>query len=229
MNMNPCRIIPASLLPTLVVAVAVAAESPRSQRSATITQPPRRSLSAIQVDVHAALRSEAVTRRLGENTADVIRLIELYREMAAHPQRDKSILLRKLALQLRARLEKVRDYIGRHGSLSQRRANAKKSSPPVLAVPEPRVLAQQIGGPGGPPAGQPAPPAAAPVNDAGTIDYGPELVDLIQQTISPATWDINGGNGAVAYFAPRHAIVVSAPQRVHDKIDDVLGQLRAAP
>ena len=62
-----------------------------------------------------------------------------------------------------------------------------------------------------------------------TIDFGPDLVELIQQTISPATWDINGGNGAIAYFAPVQSLVVSAPESVHYQIADLLSQLRAAP
>jgi hypothetical protein len=186
-------------------------------------------LSAIQVDVPAALRAEAVTRRLGGNAAEVIRLIDLYREMAAHPQHDRSVLLRKLGLQVRSRLDKVRDLIARRSSQPERRTNTLNVSLADRAVPESRVLAQQIGVPGGPAAGQIGQPAAAQAGAVGMIDYGPDLVELIQQTISPATWDINGGNGAVVYFAPRHAIVVSAPERVHEQIDDVLGQLRAVP
>ncbi|KKL21876.1 hypothetical protein LCGC14_2441080, partial [marine sediment metagenome] len=30
-------------------------------------------------------------------------------------------------------------------------------------------------------------------------DHGEALVELIQQVISPATWDVNGGPGAIYY------------------------------
>jgi hypothetical protein len=108
------------------------------------------------------------------------------------------------------------------------RNDKKKQSPSTLEVPETNVLAQQVAVQAGGAFGQAAQPAALAGAEA-ILDYGPELVDVIQQTISPATWNINGGIGAVVYFAPRRALVVSAPEAVHDKIDGVLGQLRAAP
>jgi hypothetical protein len=82
------------------------------------------------------------------------------------------------------------------------------------------VLAQQ-GAAGGAPAG--------PVAVAQAVDYGPELVDLIQRTISPANWDINGGNGAIVYFAPLRVLDVRAPSSVQGQIGGVLGPLRVGP
>jgi hypothetical protein len=52
------------------------------------------------------------------------------------------------------------------------------------------------------------------------------LIDLIQATISPETWDINGGRGSIVYFANGHALVVSAPGDVHDDLGGLLRQLR---
>jgi hypothetical protein len=229
MNMNSHVIRLALLLAMLPAAAALAADRPKVQPFASAARQPVRSLSAIQVDVHAALRAEAVTRRLRENAAEVVRLMDLYREMGAHPKRDSSLFLRRLGLQVRSRLERVQGHIERQSSQPERDVKLRTAGLLIPAVAESRVLAQQMGVPGGPAAGPAAPPAAAQAANNGTIDYGPELVALIQQTISPATWDINGGNGAVVYFSPRRAIVVSAPEKVHDKVDDVLGQLRAAP
>jgi hypothetical protein len=211
-----------ALLSFMCAAVSgVAAERQHQSISLVDADRPLRSLSAIQMDVHAALRAEASSRRLGANVPEVVRLIDLYRELALHPKRDKSEFLAQLALRVRTRLETVRNHIER-GFAADRAAKKKQNAPTVMA-PKARVLAQQIAGPGIAP-GQGGQPAGVE-----GIDYGPELVDLIQRTISPATWDVNGGNGSVVYFAPRHAIVVSAPQAVHEKVGDVLGQLRAAP
>ncbi len=52
------------------------------------------------------------------------------------------------------------------------------------------------------------------------------LIDLIQATISPETWDINGGRRSIVYFANGHALVVSAPGNVHDDLGGLLQQLR---
>ena len=59
----------------------------------------------------------------------------------------------------------------------------------------------------------------------------PEMMSatpLIEATISPDTWNINGGNGAIVYFAPLHVLVISAPTEVHAQVGDVLNQLNAA-
>jgi hypothetical protein len=160
----------------------------------------------------------------------VLRLIDLYREMANHSQRDSSVALKELGLQVRSRLEKVRDHIER--KIAKHDAAGKKDKPPARVVPDARVLAQQLPAPAGAPgglAGRGNQPGGTPGVLAQPVDYGPELVELIQQVISPATWDINGGKSSVVYFSPLRVLVVSAPGDVHDQVADLLWQLRAAP
>ena len=59
-------------------------------------------------------------------------------------------------------------------------------------------------------------------------DAGQDLVDLIQTTISPPTWDVNGGPGSIKYWAPGHSIVVSAPGHVHHDLGNLIDQLNRA-
>jgi hypothetical protein len=162
-----------------------------------------------------------------DNTQDVLRLIDIYRELADHPQRGKSVTVKQLGLRLRSRLEKVREQIERRTADQDRRAE-RTSVPRDVNSPEHHVLGQQVAPPGGAAIGQGA-GMAGPTAAARPRDYGPELVELIQQTISPETWDINGGNGAVVYYAPLRVLVVSAPGDVHTQVGGVLGQLRANP
>jgi hypothetical protein len=188
-----------------------------------------RSLTAIQRDVNTALREEALSRRRGPNVPEVVRLIELYREMAAHPKHDTSAFLAELGLKVRARLQLVCDHLERKNSAAERKAKKKVDSPADV-TPETHVLAQQLGPGGGAPGqGQGAQPAGGRPGGPQSFDYGPELVDIIQTVISPSTWDINGGRGAVVYYAPLRVLVVSAPDDVHPQIGDLLGQMRAAP
>jgi hypothetical protein len=219
-------VIISALLMGIVTAASSAAEEPQknapSQRGGDKSY---RSITAIQIDLRAALRAEASSRRLGPNTSEVIRLIDLYREMAAHPKRDTSLVLKQLGSRLRSRLDKVSDHIEREVSRANR--DAEKVAHPALQAPGSMVLAQQLPVPGGAAPGLGGQPGGA--GAAGIVDYGPDLVDVIQRTISPGTWDINGGNGAIVYFSPLRVLVVSAPGTVHDQIGDVLGQLRAAP
>ena len=59
-------------------------------------------------------------------------------------------------------------------------------------------------------------------------DFGQELIDLIQNTISPASWDVNGGQATLFYYQPVFALVVRAPAEVHANLGDMLDGLRAA-
>ncbi len=52
------------------------------------------------------------------------------------------------------------------------------------------------------------------------------LIDLITQTVSPQTWDHNGGKGTVAPSPTNLSLVISQTQEVHEEIVDLLEQLR---
>jgi hypothetical protein len=195
--------------------------------------PAQRSLTAIRTDVSDALRAEATTRKNGDNTPQVMRLVDLYLEMAAHPRRDTSPLLNDLGQQVRLRLQTIRERVERR--IADKHPAAKKNSKPASAETkaENRVLAQQAppAGAGGQQQGvaaQGAAVATTPTVAARPTDFGPELVELIEAVVSPATWRINGGNGAIVYYSPLHVLVVSAPDDVHGQVAGALQQLHAA-
>ncbi|MEI8367054.1 MAG: hypothetical protein WCJ31_01375 [Planctomycetia bacterium] len=52
------------------------------------------------------------------------------------------------------------------------------------------------------------------------------LIDLIQNTVAPQSWNTVGGQGAIQPFPTNLSIVVSQTQEVHDEIADLLQQLR---
>jgi hypothetical protein len=195
-----------------------------------------RSLTALRTNVSDALRAEATTRKSGDNTPQLMRLVDLYLEMAGHPQRDTSPLLNDLGQQVRIRLQTVRDRIERR--IGDKNPKAKKPAKPaaVTAEQDDHVLAQQAPQAGAPGAAtnqrgnalQGAAVVVGPTPVARPTDFGPELVELIEAVISPSTWRINGGNGAVVYYSPLHVLVVSAPDDVHAQVSGVLRQLNAA-
>ena len=90
-----------------------------------------------------------------------------------------------------------------------------------MSVPKGDAVLAQMGGMQGGGGQQPGANGGAAAND----DAGPDLVDLIQKTISPATWDVNGGPGAIYYWRQQRAIVVSAPGEVHEQLGDLLEQM----
>ncbi|MHC4181294.1 MAG: hypothetical protein ACYSWU_27675, partial [Planctomycetota bacterium] len=57
-----------------------------------------------------------------------------------------------------------------------------------------------------------------------SFDHGQELVDLIQQTIAPQTWDVNGGLGSIYYWRPGRALVIRQTGEVHDQVGGLLEQ-----
>ena len=216
--MDVRRIIFASMFVMFACVAVTAAELAGAPPTAGSAGVSHRRLSAIHNDVHAALRSEALTRQQGPNAQEVIRLVDLYHEMAAHPQRDTSVVLMQLGRQVRSRLEKVSDRIERQNSAPDRGApvRSRREEEGCFAARSERGNARAgptSSRPGWRRAQQGVQPAAAQPGASRTIDFGPELVELIQQTISPATWDVNGGSSSIIYFAPRQVLVVSARVR----------------
>ncbi len=88
----------------------------------------------------------------------------------------------------------------------------------------PQALAQVRGG--GPAAGStPSIPFGPPTVGGGQADFA-SLIELIQNTVAPQTWNTVGGQGAIQEFRTNLSIVVSQTQEVHEEIADLLEQLR---
>jgi hypothetical protein len=62
----------------------------------------------------------------------------------------------------------------------------------------------------------------------GTADYGEELVELIERTIAPETWESAGGNGSIYYFYPLKVLVIRQTGEVHGHTSGLLDGLRRA-
>ena len=97
------------------------------------------------------------------------------------------------------------------------------------AAVDPASLAQFQGGMGGmngPLIGSnPSIPFGPPSAGGGQADFQ-SLIDLIQNTVAPQSWNTVGGQGAIQPFATNLSIVVSQTQEVHEEIADLLEQLR---
>jgi hypothetical protein len=183
---------------------------------------PPRSGRELEKAAHAALRRWA---KVGDADAGLAarQFIVLYKELQsdtrmAASQRDE------LRAKIRGRLAQLSQVIARH------EARLAKHDPDAVAhIGKPGgVLAQQAPGFGGQGAGMGV--GGAPGGGPGNADddYGPSLVELIQNTISPESWDVNGGAGSIYYWRGQRALVVRATGDVHDAIGGVLEQLDRA-
>ncbi|MEX2185336.1 MAG: hypothetical protein WD875_01020 [Pirellulales bacterium] len=80
-----------------------------------------------------------------------------------------------------------------------------------------------------PPQGNNRAGRGGPARVALAADVSAELVDLIQQVVAPQSWDVNGGAGAVIFFAPINALIVRQTEEVHEALFDVVGRIRRNP
>ena len=62
--------------------------------------------------------------------------------------------------------------------------------------------------------------------DKAAAANGADLVDLIQKTVDPPSWDVNGGVGTIMYFNNLRVLVVRQTAEAQDDVGGVLGGLR---
>jgi len=198
------------------------------------TQAAERTPRELRQAVHEALRAQATTKGAAQEAA-VRKLTALYRELS-----ESTTLTDEERLQLRGT---VRSRLLRTGdALAQQIAKDDARRRPAAGEDRPggraaAILAQQVN-----PAGGPRNNAAAPnlaQGGRGAQAAGPggawaaakaqnaqELVDLIQSTIAPSSWDVNGGLGTIRYFEPAQVLVIRQTDGVHEQIGPAVEQLR---
>jgi hypothetical protein len=189
--------------------------------------------AALRASVHKTLRE---TARSTDREAAARSLMETYQALAD----DTSLVKddrRQMQQIVRSRLAKLADEIRKlptAGGISSNESPAgeglqsfldaliEKSTRPAAQLP-PAVLAQRRGNLNPPMLGafpvQNAVPTAPP-------DYGQDLVELIEATIAPGSWDSQGGPGSIRYYSPLRVIVVRQTSEVHEQLGDLLPQLR---
>jgi hypothetical protein len=161
----------------------------------------------------------------------------LYREVKRDPRLAVSAPLQEAKSRLWSRLTRIKKDV---------QAKLKREGKPddtltdeeVLALADLEFVAQSLadhfaltGATSGGPAAvlaqaNPQPGSAGALGGGMAFDYGPSLVDLIQRTIVPDFWDVNGGPGTIVYYRPLMCLVVSATSDVHHRLGGTFGALR---
>jgi hypothetical protein len=141
----------------------------------------------------------------------------------------------------RIRLRHAADAIHRQAAREAKNNTRAKLAaverlPNVPRLPDAPVvstLAQQLGGqPGAQAGGQAIGTGQAFAGGIGglqavdTQEQAEKLIDLIQSVISPNSWQVNGGEGVIRYWSLGHGLVIRNTHTEHDKVGDVLQQLR---
>ena len=162
------------------------------------------------------------------NPGNVVpRLVNMYNElhMVHGLQKSEIARMRKtLELRMLSLIERLNRDIAktrRFKNSATRRLTSRvvpsatyKTEPSTAAKTQPRV-SNQVAAASKPP----APLAATEQQNARA------LINLIEQTIAPDTWESRGGGGSIFYYAPRHALVIRQTDDVHRQIGGVLGNL----
>jgi hypothetical protein len=164
--------------------------------------------------------------------ADVVReMCELHGQIVGDPRYAASDTLKQYRTRLWSRLIRAKaDYkrqLARAGDQQDALEDVavlEQADPLAVAAADSflqslSLLDQTQGGPGA---------LLAYGGRAVTPDHGRELVELIERTINPAFWDVNGGPGTIVYYRPLMCLVVRATTEVHGNVGGVLGGLRAA-
>lgn len=197
-----------------------------------------RPFADIQVEIRAALRREAAAKTFAEQADAVVELCELHREIVGHAKFVESPTLKEYRNQLAIRLLSVQNDWQRR--LRRERLQNRAESPQAGGGAEhdarsideqAATLASQMALAGylqGGPVQLASAANSATSRGGRMIDDGQALVDLIQRTIKPDHWDVNGGPGTVFYFAPLRCLVVRASSEVHHGVGGLVGGVRAA-
>jgi hypothetical protein len=210
---NPSESAPAS--------TAQAPTTPAVQASA----PASRSGRELSEAAHAALRRWAKASEQ-DAAAAARELLGIYQEIQSDTRMSRSER-ETLRLTVRSRLDRLSTLISKQ--IAKEKSDAKATSVKSVAANPNQPRAAVLAGVGVAPGGGAGFGGGA--NGAGgqnAKDDGQLLVDLIQSTISPKSWDVNGGACTIYYWQPQHAIVVHATGDVHDSIADTLEQLNRA-
>nr|WP_123784763.1 hypothetical protein [Pirellula staleyi] len=190
-----------------------------------------RPLHEIHRDLSQLLKGEVASKSDIDHYVVVTQMCELHAEMVSDSRFTTSDTLKNYRAQLYTRLLRVqtslknqlaRDAKKGEGSspVQPDRSAAELSQAVAASVSEALERQQQVLG------SRDAMVAlgGAPV----PADHGRELVELIERTINPAFWDVNGGPGTIVYYAPLQCLVVRATSDMHGRVGNLAEDLRAA-
>ena len=157
---------------------------------------PPHELVMIQREVRTVLARESTAAGFAERQAAVHELLALHERTVHDPRLPASLALQAIQRRVAGRLARVQRSLA---------AEAARVGP---AAVQSGVAVPSRGSAGG------------------RVAEAQVLIDLIQATIRPETWDANGGRGRTVYFANGHGLVVLASEDVHDDLGGLIRQLR---
>ena len=234
-------------MPAILMAVVLVGQSSFQDSSSIVRSRPANPASPVtergfleyQRELSGLFRGEAAAKDNAAKAKAIRNLCVLHARIVNDSRYATSDTLKEYRNRIWSRLTKVKADLKREFGRDRAAQAALEESAALEAADAASAAAadslaaslslagQSQGGPGYLLSGD-AGPAGALGGGAGTGDYGPELVALIERTINPAFWDVVGGPGTIVYFQPLQCLVVRATSEVHGNLGGLLGGLRAA-
>lgn len=192
-----------------------------------------RAYHEINRDLRDAMKRESLAESKAQRSDAIYDLVDLYGELKHDPRLETAPTLQQYKAKLWSRLVRVKNDLRREIARAQTDDTDRGQLPQASRVDADAAaagLASQLafvsyslGGPG-----QVLADTGGAFGGGAVRDYGADLVALIERTIAPDSWDVNGGPGSIVYYAPLQVLVVRATSEVHQKIGGAVGGIRAA-
>lgn len=209
----------------LVVCGQQTSSSLGSPAAPSVAAEAKRPFHEIQKELSALFKQEALSKDEAERATIVRRLCELHSEIRLDPRHEYAEAMKGYRAQVWARLKRIQADLKSHvARLRKVKAADVGTDPELLAAMDSmaaslNLVDNTLGGPTS---------LLSRGGGARPGDYGPELVDLIERTINPDFWDVNGGPGTIVYYQPLMCLVVTATGEIHGDVGGILGGLRRA-
>lgn len=195
----------------LVICIPAHADQPRSIRD-------------LRLDTAAAIEKSRHADR-HRTTAVIVDLCSLHDELVVHPDFAASTVLTGCRARIAGRLADMKRELQKQTGrldgtkLAGDSGGGESALAGYLVGRHLRIGGWLAGGPGGQTwwmAGSFAP----------GDEHAVELINLIQTTIHPDRWRVNGGEASIGYWSPGLALVVTADQLTQERIESLLIGLR---
>jgi hypothetical protein len=203
-------VFPVLILSTVLAAPPSEAATPPTKSAISTSEEPESkaplTLKEVRNAYECALQQSA--RRAKPKLPEVVPpLVEVYGQLKeieglSHAERSR---MRGI---VKARLEELRDKLIRELLRNKKLADRRKRGSQRVRTPEPaNEKAEMLAG-------------------GGANAQAIQLIDLIQNTIEPESWQRAGGKGSIYYFDLLKVLVVRQTGEVHHQLGGVLEQLR---
>jgi len=216
----------------LLAAIAAPGETQTQSNVSAQTDAEPRAYHIISGEIRDAMRRESLAKNRSDRAEAIYDLSDLYLEVLHDPRLISAPTLQQYKAKIWSRLTRTKKELERELAREQAKKPVAPSENDIIEQ-ETRQLNEDLAAGvylttyslGGP---------ATVMSESGRafgggrIDDSAALIDLIQRTIAPEFWDVNGGPGSIAYFPNFFALVVSATAEVHGKLGGTLDALRRA-